>query len=127
MKYFLAIAVLFALAHAAVAADTDPMDRLDTNQNRLLEESEAQAAGRQLFGSIDENRDGRLEPAEIRGRLGGPVLKAADLDADGALNSQEYAALLTARYKSANANSDGLVDLSELGSLTGQLLLVMVR
>ena len=127
MKYSLAIAVLLALAHATVAADTDPMDRLDTNQNRLLEESEAQAAGRQLFVSIDENRDGRLEPAEIRGRLGGAVLKAADLDADGALNSQEYAALLTAHYKSANANSDGLVDQHELGSLTGQLLLVMVR
>ena len=50
-------AVLFALAHAAVAAGPDSMDRLDRNQNRLLEESEAQAAGRQLFGSIDENRD----------------------------------------------------------------------
>ena len=65
------------------------MARLDTNQNRLLEESEAQAAGRQLFGSLDENRDGRLQPEEIKGRLGGPVQ-------------------------------------TELSSLTGQLLLVMM-
>ena len=126
MKCFLIIAVLLALAHAPVAAGPHSMDRLDTNQNRLLEESEAQAAGRHLFGSIDENGDGRLEVAEIKGRLGGPVLKAADLDADGALNSLEYAALLTARYKSANGNGDGLVDQNELGSLTGQLLLVML-
>ena len=63
----------------------DPIKRLDTNQNGLLEEREAQAAGRQLFGSIDENRDGRLQPEEIKGRLGGPVQKAADTDADGAV------------------------------------------
>jgi hypothetical protein len=40
-------------------------------------------------------------------------------DADGALNPQEYAALITARYKSANTNSDGLVDVSELNFLAG--------
>ena len=34
--------------------------------------------------------------------------------------------LITARYKSANANSDGLVDGAELGSLAGQLLVIMV-
>ena len=126
MKCLFKFAVLFALAQPAMSADTDPMARLDTNQNRLLEESEAQAAGRQLFGSIDENRDGRLQPEEIKGRLGGPVQKAADTDADGGLNFQEYAALLTARYKSANGNGDGLVDPSELNSLPGQLLLIMM-
>jgi hypothetical protein len=126
MKCLFKIAVLFALAQPAMGADTDPMARLDSNQNRLLEESEAQAAGRQLFGSIDENRDRRLQPEEIKDRLGGPVQKAADTDADGGLNSQEYAALLTARYKSANGNGDGLVDPSELNSLPGQLLLIMM-
>ena len=127
MKCLFKIAVLFALAQPAMSVDTDPMARLDTNQNRLLEESEAQAAGRQLFGSInEENRDGSLQPEEIKDKTGGPVQKAADTDADGALNSQEYAAILTARYKSANGNGDGLVDPSELSSLTGQLLLVMI-
>ena len=59
-------------------------------------------------------------------RIGAAVLKAADPDADGALNPQEYAALITPRYKSANTNSDGLVDGAELGSLAGQLLVIMV-
>ena len=67
-----------------------------------------------------------LQAEEIKGRLGGPVQKAAVSDADGGLNFQEYAALLTARYKSVNGNGDGLVDPSELDSLTGQLLLVMM-
>jgi hypothetical protein len=66
MKCLFKTAVLFALAQPAMSADIDPMARLDTNQNRLLEESEAQAAGRQSFGSIDENRHGRLRPEEIR-------------------------------------------------------------
>lgn len=74
------------------------------------EEAEAQAGGPKLFADLDKNGDGLLQPQELNGRLGAPVLKAADPDADGALNPQEYAALITACYKSANANSDGLVD-----------------
>jgi hypothetical protein len=84
------------------------------------------AGGRNLFADLDKNRDGLLQPAELDGRLGAPVLKVADPDADGALNPQEYAALIKARYKSANANSDGLVDGVELASLAGQLLVIMV-
>jgi hypothetical protein len=53
-------------------------------------------------------------------------MKAADPDADGALNPQEYAALITARYKSANTSSDGHVDVSELNSLSGRLLLIAI-
>jgi hypothetical protein len=126
MKCFRGFAMMFVLAFEAVGADTDPFVELDQNRNHLVEEKEAQAAGRRVFGNVDANSDGLLQPNEIAGRLGGPVQKAADTDADGALNFQEYAALLTARYKSANSNGDGLVDRSELSSLTGQLLLVMV-
>ena len=100
--------------------------KLDTNGNHIVEEAEAQAGGRKLFADLDKNGDGLLQPEELNGRLGGPVLKAADPDADGALNPQENAALITARYKSANANSDGLVDGAELGSLAGQLLVIMI-
>ena len=53
------------------------------------------------------------------------LVAAGSPDADGALNPQEYAALLTVRYKSANTNSDGLIDVSELNSLGGRLLLGM--
>ena len=110
---------------AADAADAaDALTRLDTNQNHLLEEAEAQAG--KLFAELDKSGDGLLQPEELNGRLGAAVLKAADPDADGALNQQEYAALLTARYKSANSGFDGLVDVSELNSLAGQLLLVTI-
>jgi hypothetical protein len=100
--------------------------KLDTNGNHIVEEAEAQAGGRKLFADLDKNGDGLLQPEELNERLGAAVLKAADPDVDGALNPQEYAALITARYKSANVNSDGLVDGAELGSLAGQLLVIMV-
>ena len=111
-------------AHGADAADA--LAKLDTNGNRIVEEAEAPAAGRKLFAALNENRDGLLQPEELNGRLGAAVVKAADPDADGALNPQEYAALIMARCKSANANSDGLVDGAELGSLAGQLLVITV-
>jgi hypothetical protein len=127
MKLFHAALVLIALhvtAHGADAANA--LAKLDTNENHIVEEAEAQAAGRKLFAALDKNGDDLLQREELEGRLGAPVLKAADPDADGGLNPQEYAALITARYKSANANSDGLVDGAELGSLAGQLLLVVI-
>jgi hypothetical protein len=115
--------VLIVTSHVAVA---DPLGTLDTNRNHIVEEAEAQASGRRLFDSLDEDRDGLLQANELNGRLGAPVMKAADPDADAGLNRQEYASLLTARYKSANENADGTLDSNELASLAGRLLLVMV-
>ena len=119
-----ALLALHVIAHGADAADA--LAKLDKNGNHLVDEAEAQAGGRKIFAALDKNSDGLLQPIELNGRLGAAVLKAADPDADGTLNPQEYAALITARYKSANANSDGLVDGAELGSLAGQLLVIMV-
>ncbi len=122
-----AIVALLALHVTAHGADADDASaKLDSNGNHIVEEAEAQAGGRKLFAARDKNGDGLLQPEELDGRLGAAVLKAADPDADGALNPQEYAALITARYKSANTKSDGLVDGAELGSLAGQVLVIMV-
>jgi hypothetical protein len=120
------IALALMLIATSKFAIGDPLVTLDANRNHILEESEAQAAGRRLFDTLDTDRDGRLQPNEVNGRLGGAVMKAADPDADGGLNTQEYGALLTARFKSANQNADGTLDNNELASLAGRLLLVMV-
>ena len=119
-------AIALMLVATSQSAISDPLTTLDANRNHVLEESEAQAAGRRLFDTLDTDRDGRLQPKEVDGRLGGAVLKAADPDADGGLNTEEYAALLTARFKSANENADGTLDNNELTTLAGRLLLVML-
>ena len=91
MRLSYAIAALLAFhvtAHGADAADA--LAKLDTNGNHIVEEAEAQAGGRMLFADLDKNGDGLLQPEELNERLGAAVLKAADPDADGALNPQEY-------------------------------------
>ena len=101
MRFSRTIFILLALQLAAPGVDAvdaadavdavDALTRLDTNQNHLLEEAEAQAGGRKLFAEFDKSGDSVLQPEELKGRLGAAVLKAADPDADGALNQQEYA------------------------------------
>ena len=56
----------------------------------------------------------------------GKALRMMEEESFDLVFSDINAALLTARYKSANANGDGLVAHNELGSFTGQLLLVML-
>ena len=92
MGFSRTIFILLALHLTATGVDAaDALARLDTNQNHLLEEAEAQAGGRKLFAELDKSGDGVLQLEELNGRLGAAVLKAADPDADGALNQQEYA------------------------------------
>ena len=118
-------AALVLLVTAQGADGADALAKLDANGNHIVEETEAHAGGRLLFTELDTNVDDLLQPEELNGRLGAAVLQAADPDADGGLNLQEYAVLITARYKSANANSDGLVDGAEPASHAGQLLLAV--
>jgi len=40
----------------------DPLGTLDANRNHMVEEAEAQAAGRQLFDTLDKDRDGAFRP-----------------------------------------------------------------
>jgi len=98
----------------------------DTDKDRVLTDAEAQAGGRGLFQQLDANHSQSLDAGELGGRLGGPVQKAADVNADGVLSAEEYAGLLQARFKSANADGNGAVDERELNSLAGALLLVMM-
>jgi Ca2+-binding EF-hand superfamily protein len=127
MKPLLCISIACWLAMATAAHADDAFAALDVNHDGMVDEEEAQAAGRVVFKRLDKDQDGRLDPSEIDGRLGPAVLKAADPGADSALNGEEYAALITARFKGANADGDGKVSRSELTTLTGALLLVMIK
>ena len=52
------------------------------------------------------------------------MLKGADPGANRALNGEEYAALINARFKAANTDANGKVDQDELKTMTGALLLL---
>ena len=100
---------------------------IDLDHNGTIDEREAQASGGAVFGRLDAGKDGSLNASEIEGRLTPEVLKAADPNADGALNAEEYAALITARFKLVNTDADGRVNESELETPAGTLLLIMIK
>ena len=127
MKPLVCISVACWLAVGTNSHADDAFSALDLNHDGTIAEQEAQDAGMVVFKRLDTNQDGRLDPGEIDGRLGPAVLKAADPGADSALNGEEYAALITARFKGANADGDGKVSPSELATLTGALLLLMIK
>jgi peroxiredoxin len=65
----------------------------ETSDNRKDEYQEALNANR-LFGAMDDNIDGKIELAELRGMMGDrlkPVFPALDTDKSGALSKGEFA------------------------------------
>lgn len=125
MKIFLFVAAAI-FASSASAADVT-FSSIDQDHNGTIEEKEAQTLGGAAFARLDANKDGKLAAAEIEGRLTPDVLKAADPNKDGGLNAEEYAALVTARFKLVNTNADGKVGERELASPAGDLLLIMLK
>ena len=125
VNFYAIVACCFIAAAIAHAGET--FTSIDLDHDDRIDEQEAQAAGRAVFQRLDANRDGNLDVPEINGRLGPAVLKAADPGADRALNGEEYATLITARFKAANIDADGKVDQDELKTLTGALLLLMIK
>ena len=123
---FISVVACCLLAGGTARAD-ETFNSIDLDHDGRIDEQEAQAAGRAVFQRLDANRDGNLDVPEINGRLGPAVLKAADPGADRALNGEEYATLITARFKAANTDADGKVDQDELKTLTGALLLLMIK
>jgi len=128
MRLNTASVALFVILGCLVArAAGNDLAKFDSDGDGLLTKAEAQAGGQALFARLDANQSGGLDAGEIGGRLGEGVFRAADVNADGELGTEEYAGLLEARFKSAHADGNGAVDARELDGLGGALLLVMMR
>ena len=92
----------------------DAFSALDLNHDGMIAEQEAQDAGMVVFKRLDTNQDGRLDPGEIDGRHGPAVAQSRRPRRVSALHGEEYAALITARFKGANADGDGKVSPANL-------------
>jgi Ca2+-binding EF-hand superfamily protein len=103
---------------------------MDSNRDRALQFAEIQAFRARLFDRMDANRNGFLDPDEIRqmaastaSARGSSAPETADLKArrvrldtngDGAISRDEFASAIPGHLLSADANGDQSLSLAEL-------------
>lgn len=137
-KILLALGALLLGTGGTMAADRerarDLFRQLDTNGDRKLEFSEIEAARARLFDRMDVNRNGILDPGEMKAavdqakaaRSGASQVQLADLEqrktemdrnGDGRISRGEFAAFIPDRLVRADANGDRALSLRELRSL----------
>ena len=80
-----------------------------------------------MFDKLDGDHDGTLDKRELRGRISGKELSAADPDKDGTLDKDEYLVVVEQRFKKADPDNDGTVDAKELKSSAGRSLAHLVK
>jgi hypothetical protein len=126
-----------AMSGAALAQDTALSDRAkarDANGNGFIDRNEAGGPLQSNFDTIDADKNGKLDGAEIRnffrggggsgaarasaGGGGGTALsgraKAADKNGDGFLDKSEARGPLQGNFDKADKNKDGKLDGTEI-------------
>ncbi|KLD70108.1 EF-hand domain-containing protein [Xanthomonas pisi] len=126
-KPFLALAVLAALSAGAVFAATPPVagdaprpGKLDSNNDGVIDRSEAAADPRLAaqFDTLDTNKDGKLSRDERPSHRGpgregrGDWMAKFDTNKDGRISREEAKAdpKFAARFDQMDLNKDGFVD-----------------
>lgn len=139
MKRTVAILGSLLLANCSAMASEreragDMFHQLDTNGDRKLEFGEIKAGRAKLFGRLDANRNGVLDPQEIQAasdraksaRGASTVAQLADLqqqkamidrNGDGKISRDEFADFIPDRLVKADTDSDKALSLRELRSL----------
>jgi Ca2+-binding EF-hand superfamily protein len=118
---------LLTLGASPTLAGSDPLAGLDTDGDATVDLAEAKKAGGELFDKLDHDKDGTLDPKELRGKLSKAGLEKADLDKDGTLTKDEYLALVEQRFKVADTDGDGTLTKKELQTKAGRALVSLLR
>ena len=122
-------AVTGGVALAAPQGEAPRRPQLDTNQDGVIDRTEAAAVPRlaERFDELDRNRDGKLDRSERPHRKGGhhgrhrggmERVVRADADGDGRISRTEAADLswIAKSFDQIDANRDGYLVRSELRS-----------
>ncbi|GLK54709.1 Ca2+-binding EF-hand superfamily protein [Methylopila capsulata] len=111
-------------------------DKLDKNKDGAVDKTEMEAASARAFDKADTNKDGVIDETEakaIRDRMaerrGDRPAKAnrkdrlerADVDKDGKITRDEFAASATPWLMRADSDKDGKVTKAELDEYVGKL------
>lgn len=100
---------------------------VDTNKDGSVDEAEVRQAASALFDRLDTDKDGTLDENELRGHLTKEEIQSNDPDHDGNLTKEEYLAIVTKRFKDADANHDGEIVIKEFTAKPGALLVKLIN
>ena len=100
---------------------------LDPDKDGTVDLAEAKDAASKLFDKLDRDHDGTLDKRELRGRINGSDLAAADPDNDGTLDKNEFLAVVEKRFKAADPDNEGTIDAKELKAAAGRSLTRLLK
>lgn len=92
---------------------------LDTDNDGSVDNAEARKAAITLFDRLDTDKDGTLDANELRGRLSEKEIVAGNPQHNKTLTKDQYLAIVDERFKAADSNHDGKLNIQELSSLSG--------
>jgi Ca2+-binding EF-hand superfamily protein len=99
---------------------------LDTDNDASVDNAEARKAAITLFDRLDTDNDGTLDANELRGRVSEQEIVAGNQQHNKTLTKDDYLALVDERFKAADANHDGKLDIQELSSLNGDAVVKLL-
>lgn len=99
---------------------------LDTDNDASVDTAEAKKAAVVLFDRLDTDNDGTLDANELRGRLSEEEIVAGNPQHNKTLTKDEYLAIVDERFKAADSNHDGKLDIQELSSLSGDTVVKLL-
>lgn len=99
---------------------------LDTDNDASVDNAEARKAAITLFDRLDTDNDGTLDANELRGRVSEREIAAGNQQHNKTLTKDDYLALVDERFKAADANHDGKLDIQELSSLSGDAVVKLL-
>jgi Ca2+-binding EF-hand superfamily protein len=102
---------------------------LPCDSNGTIDLKEAKKAASAAFDRLDRDHDGTLDKREPAGRLSAKAITitTADPDHDKTRTKDEYPAVVEQRFKAANLDNDGTLDVRDLATGAGAALLRLMR
>lgn len=117
-----------ALSGSVLAGEAATTDRMDTNTDGKVSQSEYQAAAKASFDRLDANRDGKVTATEMDAAYAATKpgvgaakmpssaerIKTLDTDGDGSLTASEHDAGSRTMFEQLDADKDGSLSTAEI-------------
>jgi EF hand domain-containing protein len=121
----LALVVTTSPLHARISSAAI-LHMLDTDDDATVDSAEAKKAAITLFDRLDTDNDGTLDANELSGRLTEDEIVAGSAHHNKTLTKDEYLSIVDERFKAADSNHDGKLDIQELSSLGGDAVVKLL-